>query len=1030
MSNDISLITCPNPLTFERVDHIIPDGQSLYDMIKTNLPTLISENLDAYVYINDVSYVKSDWKDVFPSAGDIVTIRVVPSGGGGKDPARTILMLAVIAAAAWTGPQAAFAVYGSSATSTIGGMVISAGVSMAVTTVGFLAVNALCPPPLSKLDENVNDTFNRSPTLTGGRNRANKYGPIPVILGTHRTIPPYGGNPYTEIVGDDQYIRMLFVVGYGPLALNGFMLGDQRLENMSDVEIEVREGYDTDAAITLYTNDISEEALNVELVEADGFNIETTDQACDEISVDLTFPAGLFTIENDGTKSNATVDLEIQYSVKDADVWSIGNTFEAVGAQESDEMEATAGGEWIRYDRIVINKYTGVISTLTGLEGWGDAGLCINIGKGGTESIPGAKPPTVPDWACSLAKIKRDGTDTIGAADITDERDACLKKQNAGDFLVSEQSPESKKVDIAAGNLQVTPSFVEKRAETIRRTYRFKVARDEYDVRIKRVTVASGDTVIDDVYWTALRAITNEDPITSSEHLAKIALRIKATDQVKGAVDQFSCVATSICPDWNGAAWVTRRTQNPAALFRYVLQHPANAKSLADARIDLTKLQTWHNDCQPTPQNLDNAAAVNKGGGLVGIPCTGHGYEDGETVQFYGTTNYSNAVYVLDDTTSANEMVITATYVAENFAGTETVTNFLFTFGHVYDYRSSVESVLRDIASAGRASPAYVDGTFSVVQDKVQTVPVQHFTPRNSWGYEGSKIFSDIPHAFRVQFLNIINDWREDERIVYDDGYHAGNATLFEMLPLVGIVTPQLAYKHARYHLATARLRPEVHTFSTDVENIVCTRGDLIKFSHDVPLFGVASGRVKAITEAAGELTYITMDSIMPMVGGNDYAIRIRKANGDTVVHNIVTNAGNQTVLELETPAAAHGVAVGDLGQFGEQGSESVDLVVKSIEPGPNLTARLICVDYNAAIYTADTGTIPAYDSQMTLPYNIFEAIGEPIVNTIRSATHEMNREEDGALANQIFVSFTCLTKLRQWKLRFESMDQLVRGVG
>lgn len=69
---------------------------------------------------------------------------------------------------------------------------------------------------------------------------------------------------------------------------------------------------------------------------------------------------------------------------------------------------------------------------------------------------------------------------------------------------------------------------------------------------------------------------------------------------------------------------------------------------------------------------LDAAAAVDKGGGKVGIPSTGHGFSSGDDVTFQGTTNYDSG-YTLDAATTANEMVITETYTAETFAGTETV---------------------------------------------------------------------------------------------------------------------------------------------------------------------------------------------------------------------------------------------------------------------------------------------------------------------------------------------------------------------
>jgi hypothetical protein len=65
---------------------------------------------------------------------------------------------------------------------------------------------------------------------------------------------------------------------------------------------------------------------------------------------------------------------------------------------------------------------------------------------------------------------------------------------------------------------------------------------------------------------------------------------------------------------------------------------------------------------------INNAAAVNKGGGKVGIPVTSQPFATGESVTIANTTNY-NGTYTVDATSSANEVVITKTYAAETFDG-------------------------------------------------------------------------------------------------------------------------------------------------------------------------------------------------------------------------------------------------------------------------------------------------------------------------------------------------------------------------
>ena len=67
-----------------------------------------------------------------------------------------------------------------------------------------------------------------------------------------------------------------------------------------------------------------------------------------------------------------------------------------------------------------------------------------------------------------------------------------------------------------------------------------------------------------------------------------------------------------------------------------------------------------------------NGAAVDKGGGVVGIPCVGHGLKEGDWVYIHGTTNYEG-INAITSGVSADEITITATYVAETFHGEEQI---------------------------------------------------------------------------------------------------------------------------------------------------------------------------------------------------------------------------------------------------------------------------------------------------------------------------------------------------------------------
>tara|TARA_R110002020_G_scaffold376130_3_gene587313 strand:+ start:32121 stop:33281 length:1161 start_codon:yes stop_codon:yes gene_type:complete len=88
----------------------------------------------------------------------------------------------------------------------------------------------------------------------------------------------------------------------------------------------------------------------------------------------------------------------------------------------------------------------------------------------------------------------------------------------------------------------------------------------------------------------------------------------------------------------------------------------------------------------PQTANPDNAAAVNKGGGLVEIPLTGHSFNEGDVITITGSVNY-NGTYTIVSVTE-NGIVINATYVAETFTGSEVITSTL-TYITVQKYKEA-----------------------------------------------------------------------------------------------------------------------------------------------------------------------------------------------------------------------------------------------------------------------------------------------------------------------------------------------------
>lgn len=963
----------PNPLQPARIDAALPEGGSLTEMLRA---VGVKPSPLLRVFVGDSPVPPEAWDQVRPKAGRLVTVACVPAGGGGKNPLRTIAMLAVIAAAAAI-PGAALAaglmgVAATSTAATVAGSLIVAGAGL----VGSLLVNALIPPPRPRLSDLASGAGSNS--IAGGRNTVALFGAVPRVLGRHRIVPPYAALPYTENVGDDQYLRLLFDLGPGPLDISDHQIGDTSLDEYEGVEIEVRGGREDDPPITLYPGVVIEESLSVLLENASSWVLRTTGEDAREISIDVTFPTGLAEISGSGRRRNRTVSLEIEYAPTGTSAWTQVNASSPEDARQLDllfrDPEASPIGTGLYEGSIEWGaafagdvpaelpsenwswEATGyVLASTSGMYTFGldcsDAGDVtvddqVVASWYGTHATAGGASPDYSGhngtitltrgWHRIRVRVESRGPSGGVALGWKQPGDGSFSTIPAAKLSRFSTFPSEDLRTRAFDTSAYGGSMVieEARTEPFRRSLAWVVPSGQYDVRIRRSTPDSTDSsVVDQVYWTALRTIRPEHPVRTTGH-ALVAMRIKATDQLNGIIEDYSCLAQSVLPDWDAdtGVWIERGTSNPASIYRGVLQAGGNSRPVSDARIDLTELQAWH--------------------------------------------------------------------VANVAAG--------FEFNAIIDTTRTVWEVLADIASAGRASPAVHEGLFSVVRDIEQTVPVQHFTPRNSSGFRGRRSFPTLPHALRVRFLNEDQGYQQDERIVYDDGFDADNATKFETLELFGVTSADQAWKHGRYHLAAAQLRPETYEISTDVEHLVCTRGDLVLVTHDVVSWGLGQARVSDLeVDTADNLLGLALDAEVEMAAGEDYVVRVRLEDGSTWVRSVVTEEGAQTQLTLSSLIGAGETRpkVGDLLLFGRAGQESRELVVRAVTPGKDLSATLMLVDHAPAIHEADQSEIPDWDSGISRPPRYSDRPERPVIESIRSDDGVMIREPDGSLRDRMLIT-------------------------
>lgn len=327
------------------------------------------------------------------------------------------------------------------------------------------------------------------------------------------------------------------------------------------------------------------------------------------------------------------------------------------------------------------------------------------------------------------------------------------------------------------------------------------------------------------------------------------------------------------------------------------------------------------------------------------------------------------------------------------------------TYNRVHDFEQSVFDAWSDIAAAGRASPRDDGEQWGVVIDRAQTIPMQHVTARNSWGFSGSRDYVRFPDAFRVKFYDESNSGKLAERVVpwvgvedyfdyglitdaatgsFDFGLitatpnNSGNPTgvtdwggLFitaptvtESIELPGVTDATKVYREARRRMRELIYRRDVYFATMDFEGASARRGDLILFSHDVLKRTNVSARVRAVSGTA-----VTLDDIVTMETGKTYAIRFRKlpsSEGDdlSILRSVTTVAGESSTVFVTGSGVLPNV--GDLAMFGETDSVTKEMIVREVEGAEDLSRRFTLVDHAPEIESVtDFELIPTWNGRV-----------------------------------------------------------------
>lgn len=900
-------------------------------------------------------------------------------------------------------------------------------------------LNALIPPP----DQPKGDTqgIRRYESITGLRNRVVPFGTVPKLYGRMKYFPPIPmtAPAFTEIKGSDQYVRIYFVLGYGPMDIGGVRADSSTLLKYSSQELPaslVWHKVDGDPP----TNTSEMDALmDGELQTTNIFDLFLfiNQQKSDTAS----FTDRIYWSQDQNAKAP-----DAKPSTLPADEYAVrfeGTFFAPEDGEYTFGLNSQESADLFVNDTLVVSRYSApdwsaspTIGTITLSKGLNNFRLRLVTVDGENQegvALYWQKPSDSALEVIPAANLNRTliANEALGANIFIGD----TAIENIEDIQVEVGDPDQ--VSLYSDQVfEQNPGVVmEMQNKGVGAEKDYIILND--DVSVTRTTEADTDEISIDVGFPNALYSSSE---RGNRNWVMVEFKIEISPAGAGTwvtVEPSWRIKTSTKKAFRrNRTFTVSRGQYDVRLTRARTQLARTTSFSADATYD--SLRSIRKNRQPfkmddvvvmtmllkaTEQfngNIDQIAVL----GTSILPVwTGTAWEE-------KVTRLPAWSYVDIHCGTANERPMSKDDVdvdaIKSWADWQEAEGIHY--DNVFDADGTVFDRAREVAGTGRGAWQVLDdGTLSVTRDVAQSMPTMIITPRNSRNFTMERGFYQIPHALRVGFVDP-DTFKDVERLVFDDGYTEANATRFETLQTRGVTSADQAWKEGRFHLAQMRLRPERYSWQMGIQNLVFRRGDTVRVVDDVIRVGLAAGRILEVVEDAnGHVTSFRSDETLFMESGLDYAVRINSINGglaeagqisddgvigiekptSTVLLVTIANANPSTEwVELDTPVV--GVEVGDHFLFGEATRESLEAKVVSIQFEDGFKeASISAVPAAPEILDAPTGTIPAFDPNINIaadPSTLPPPV--PVITSVDSSINARPTDEERIPIPRVVVGF------------------------
>lgn len=262
---------------------------------------------------NGMAVLRGMWGEPL-AQGDVVHFMLLPQGGdgdGGKNPLRTLLMVAVVAFAPTMGATLS-GTFGF--TSTFAANMFTGFSAL----IGLSLVNRLIPAELAKptTPQMGASLAAPSPTynLQAQGNTARLDAAIPVHYGRCIAYPDFAAQPYIEYAGNEQYLYQLLCLGQGEYDIEAVRIEDTPIENFEEITYEV---IAPGGSLTLFPANVatSVEVSGQEMatdVYLGGFVANASGTQVNALGIDFILPRGLYYFNGSGQLEEMSITFVVE----------------------------------------------------------------------------------------------------------------------------------------------------------------------------------------------------------------------------------------------------------------------------------------------------------------------------------------------------------------------------------------------------------------------------------------------------------------------------------------------------------------------------------------------------------------------------------------------------------------------------------------------------------------------------------------------------------------------------------------------